>query len=330
MVALILTNGDSAVDLLQAAGKSGRIVPWRDCLHEGPLCRLATSDDEAQFRNLRTDFLTQRGWSDPATTLSDFEMRDAHLDQHDDFDEIELWFEHDLYDQLQLIEILTRLYSRKRFVNVSLIQAERYLGMMSPETILDLEVLSAPVSEQMMAIADLAWQTLSHETPLKLMEFVGLKPAGFLFLSQALRRLLEELPGVDGLSRTERQIIYSLDRGVSRPGMLFARSQAMEEAQFWGDWGFFTALSGLAYCEMPLIEGLPDSFSPRLFDEGETRKAFLQSELRLTPLGHAVLEGRGDFAAHNRVERFVGGTHVKAGNFWRYNQNTGEIIHPDN
>ena len=37
MTSLIITNGDSAGDLLAAAGKDGTIVPWRDVLHEGPI-----------------------------------------------------------------------------------------------------------------------------------------------------------------------------------------------------------------------------------------------------------------------------------------------------
>ena len=51
--------------------------------------------------------------------------------------------------------------------------------------------------------------------------------------------MLEELPGEDGLSRTQRQIVYSINRGVNRPGPLCARVLAMEEAAFWGDAGFF-------------------------------------------------------------------------------------------
>ena len=37
MTDLILTNGDSAGDVLAAAGKNGLILPWRDVLHEGPI-----------------------------------------------------------------------------------------------------------------------------------------------------------------------------------------------------------------------------------------------------------------------------------------------------
>ena len=179
-----------------------------------------------------------------------------------------------------------------------------------------------------MAIADLAWQTVSHSTPEKLAEMISLKPAGFPFLTLALRRLLEELPGHDGLSRTERQIIYSLDRGVSKAGMLFGRCQAMEAAQFWGDLGFFTVLSGLQFCQAPLISGLPQAFEMPLFQDGDARKGFLQAELSLTELGIAVLAGAEDFCSHNKIDRFVGGTHLTPAQLWRWDFELSTLCPP--
>ena len=328
MTTLVLTNGDSASDLLTAAGKEGRIVPWRDSLHEGPLLPLGAPEEIKGFQEGRAAYWSERGVNDKGALLQTYEVRDALLANHDDYDHIELWFEHDLYDQLQLIEILTRLYHLKRFEGVELVQAETYLGMQSPETILNLSGLSLPVGEQMMAIADLAWQTVSHSTPEKLAEMIGLKPAGFPFLTLALTRLLEELPGPDGLSRTERQMVYSLNRGVSKAGLLFARCQAMEAAQFWGDLGFFTVLSGLQFCQAPLIGGLPQAFEISLFQDGEARKVFLQAELSLTEFGSAVLAGEEDFCAHNVIDRYVGGVHLTQTNLWRWDFATATLCSP--
>ena len=328
MTTLVLTNGDSASDLLVAAGKEGRIVPWRDSLHEGPLLPLGAYEEIKGFQEGRAAYWAERGVDAKDALLQTYQVRDALLANHADYDHIELWFEHDLYDQLQLIEILTRLYHLKRFEAVELVQAETYLGMQSPETILNLSGLSLPVGEQMMAIADLAWQTVSHSTPEKLAEMISLKPAGFPFLTLALTRLLEELPGLDGLSRTERQMVYSLNRGVSKAGMLFGRCQAMEAAQFWGDLGFFTVLSGLQFCQAPLIGGLPQAFEVALFQDGEVRKAFLQAELSLTEFGSSVLAGEEDFCSHNVIDRYVGGVHLTQTNLWRWDFATTTLCSP--
>jgi len=328
MSSLILTNGDTAADLLTAAGKQGHIFPWRDSLHEGPLGPISTQEEQANFRSLRAVYWAGRKVEQQEALEQTYQTRDRLLENHKAYDAIELWFEHDLYDQLQLIEILTRLYHLKRFDKVFLVQAETYLGMQQPDSILKLEGLSQPVGEQMMAIADLAWQTVSHETPEKLAEFVTLKPAGFPFLRQALTRLLEELPGLDGLSRTQRQMLYSLNRRVNRPGMLFGRCQAMEEAQFWGDLGFFEVLSNLQFCKAPLIEGLPFASSMQVFQESETRKSFLQSQLTLTALGQEVLTGTADHSDHNEIDIHIGGTHIKPNNLWRWDKEQSTLQAP--
>lgn len=328
MTVLLLTNGDSAADLLKAAQDRGRVEPWRDSLLEGPLPPLGPADDYQPFREIRSGYWAGRGAGDAAALAAEYKKRDELLAAHQDYEQIELWFEHDLYDQLQLIEILTRLYHAKRFEGVSLVQAGDYLGMMSPEQLKGLEDQARPVTEQMMAIAELAIKVVTDETPLKLAEFVSLKPAGFPFLAQALHRLLEELPGPDGLSRTERQMLYSINRGMTKPGMLFARCQAMEAAQFWGDWGFFHVLSGLQYCAQPLISGLPEPVEIAIFQDGERRKAMLQASLSLTAEGQDVLEGRADHASLNEINRHVGGVHLTPQTLWRYDVNLAEISGP--
>jgi len=331
MVDLILTNGDSASDLLIGAGKEGQIVPWRDSLHEGPLSSLSMDgSDYEHFHIIRSRYWTDRGLKDFDEIKAGYDTRNGLIDNHDQYERIELWFEHDLYDQLQLIEILTRLYHVGRFENVYLVQAEVYLGMQTIDTILNLETLMRPVGEQMMAIADLAWQSVSHSTPEKLAEFVTLKPAGFPFLNQALVRFLEELPGPDGLSRTQRQILYSLDRGVNRAGMLFARCQAMEVAQFWGDWGFFNVLAEMQYCERPLLDGFTAPFSIETLQDDDKRKNFIQSELSLTEFGRSVLAAQSDFLDHNDINRYLGGTLIERRALWRWEWETSTLLAPPN
>ena len=325
---LILTNGDCAASLLTEAGIDGRVEPWRDSLHEGPLYPLQSLEDFTRFQQGRSAYWAARGVDDIAPLQATYQQRDDLIAHHATYDRIELWFEHDLYDQLQLIEILTRLYQLKRFEGVHLVQAETYLGMQQADQILNLNALRLDVDERMMAIADLAWQTVAHTSPTKMAEFVPLKPAGFPFLTLALKRFLEELPGPDGLSRTERQMIYSLNRGVTRAGLLFGRCQAMEAAQFWGDLGFFTVLSDLQFCAAPLLTGLPQAFEIALFQDGEARKGFLQAELALTELGGAVLAGAEDFCAHIDIDRFVGGTHVTQASLWRWDWERGALLSP--
>ena len=87
-----------------------------------------------------------------------------------------LWFEHDLYDQLQLIQVLDGLAA-----------------------------LRSPVVRRHFQEAQAAWAAFRSSNPL---EIDPHKPKALQFLGAALRRHLEEFPWTtDGLSRTERQIL---------------------------------------------------------------------------------------------------------------------------
>jgi hypothetical protein len=103
---LHVTNGDSTVLGLAQTGLAERILPWRDALHEGPV--LAGPD--APRRRGRAEFLAGDGDGDVAAVERALEERDRTLDGH--AGPFVLWFEADLYDQLQLVEILARLAAR--------------------------------------------------------------------------------------------------------------------------------------------------------------------------------------------------------------------------
>src|SRR6266545_6626977 len=119
MADLIITNGDSAAELLAAGGKAGRILPWRDVLHEGPIL----GELDACTR-LRVGYLSRRFRIETADVAADFAARDAIIRSHGGFDRIELWFEHDLYDQLQLLQILAFFAESGRRDGLILVQAD--------------------------------------------------------------------------------------------------------------------------------------------------------------------------------------------------------------
>ncbi len=41
--------------------------------------------------------------------IHEFQRRDEQIRRAGDFDEVVLWFEHDLFDQLQVLQVLTSL-----------------------------------------------------------------------------------------------------------------------------------------------------------------------------------------------------------------------------
>src|SRR4051794_24713476 len=98
MPVLHVTNGDSTVPALVQTGLVDDVLVWRDVLHEGPVPDVA----DGELRRLRAAFL--------GAPEEDFAERDRRLDGARDGDYV-LWFEADLYDQLQVLQVLSQLHA---------------------------------------------------------------------------------------------------------------------------------------------------------------------------------------------------------------------------
>ena len=104
---LHVTNGDSTSQTLERASLGGSALPWRDALHEGPL-PLAS---RPAFLDARGGFLAATGWGSQASLAAAFRARDEELLAALRAERpVVLWFEHDLYDQLQLLDVLALVH----------------------------------------------------------------------------------------------------------------------------------------------------------------------------------------------------------------------------
>src|SRR3712207_3559883 len=100
---LHVTNGDAAADVLRGTRLAGSILTWRDVLHEGPVPRVSAKE----LRWVRARFFSAHGWGRAEKIVAEFALRDATLVAALAAErELVLWFEHDLFDQLQLAQIL--------------------------------------------------------------------------------------------------------------------------------------------------------------------------------------------------------------------------------
>ncbi|MBC8117691.1 MAG: DUF1835 domain-containing protein, partial [Candidatus Saccharimonas sp.] len=143
---LNITNGDSAAGTLSEAGVEGKIISWRDVLHEGPV---DSSLSLEQLSKQRARFIAERRWDDFAHVSGDFAERDRVIQHLDYFDEIVLWFEDDLYDQLQLIQLLDFLArGAARQKKISLIQVDGYIPPLSAAKLKELDGMRPAVTSE--------------------------------------------------------------------------------------------------------------------------------------------------------------------------------------
>jgi hypothetical protein len=319
---LHVTNGDSAVPGIEAAGVGGDIMPWRDVLHEGPV---PSGLDAAGLRAVRARFLADCGWGEAEAIEADLRARDERLAAAvATGEQVVLWFEHDLFDQLQLLQVLAGLDGAAA---VEAILPDRFLGAMQPHEVAALWPQRARIGRDQRALAALAWEAVRAPGPQGIEAVLDTHTAALPHLGAALRRLLEELPAVgDGLSRVERQALQALAAGARTPHEIFLAAQRAEEAPFLGDAWMWARLEDLGRGAHRLVQTTAgEPLGPAPPRPGGER--FAEQRLELTAAGRAVLAGEADRCALLGLERWVGGIHLSGpGPAWRFDRATGRAV----
>ncbi|MFT4603569.1 MAG: hypothetical protein ACI9W4_000284 [Rhodothermales bacterium] len=303
---LIITNGGSAVQALSRAGVAGKAVSWDDVLHDGPV---PGGISDTELRGVRASFLAQmapqadgagREASDGNSRLLQAQER---LRKRDEIVEswrgpILLWFEHDLYDQLQLIQILDRLGSRPE---VWLLQMEDFVTHHTPEMLRAAQDKATRVTARQYEVGEAAWAAFTAPNPRAVVGLSGGAMAPLPFLGDALGRWLDMFPGACGLSLTEGWVLDLLEEGAATGADLFGKCQAQEQAAFRGDWSFWGLLMGLD--SLLVASGGPDP-AERLWS--------------LSELGHAVRTKETDRVDALGMDHWLGGTHLTLASDWRW------------
>ena len=296
---LHITNGDSTRIGLERSGLPGTIQPWRDVLYDGP----APSHLPAQrFRRIRSEFIGSGGTFGSIEEIErGYAREDAAVTSWDGGSEMVLWFEHDLYDQLLLIRLLSML-PRAALGTVSLVCSDTYLGPLQPDRFPALFEERRPVSAEQIALATRAWHAFGANTPHALVDVAASDTSALPYLAAALHRLLEDYPSErDGLARSERQILQAIENGAGTANEAFLACARMEDAIFMGDLTFWGIARRLAAGASPLI----------------TVGSAISDPLAMTSDGADVLAGRADAVALNGIDRWLGGVHLTPASLWR-------------
>lgn len=220
---LHITNGDCAGDMLQEAnGIDGAVLCWRDLLHDGPVLSQPALNREARI-NFVTDLLESSDLDidDPKTLVAkDFTERDQVLARAAEFDEIVLWFEHDLYDQLQLLDVCQHLYSQlDQLPKLSIICIDDHpavpffhgFGNLTPDMLVGLYPGREPLTAEQLKSATDIWSALTAASPERLAEYAAEPVKGWPYMQKALRRFCCEFPALEtGLTLTQTYLLLTL------------------------------------------------------------------------------------------------------------------------
>ena len=192
----------------------------------------------------------------PDDTTAELTRWRAAIAAGDPFDELVLWYEHDLFDQLNLIQLLSWLAAlpggapRTTLISINTFPGRDHfkgLGELTPPELASLFGARQPVGASQFALAQSSWQAFRSSDPRSIEQLLDGDTSALPFLAAALRRHLEEFPWTgDGLSRTERRLLELLAPGPTRLGAIFPRMHDLETAFYIADLSFLDVAMGLA------------------------------------------------------------------------------------
>lgn len=321
---LHITNGGHAKEKLEGSGLEGDILPWDDILHCGPVPEgLALRE----LSKLRAEYISGLGYDTFSEIHKIFQKRDETIESAIEYSEITLWFEPDLYDQLQILQVLDSLG------NLSDSQSELYLIHFSSVTGVDHDDLKElyrnriSVSEETVNGAKKGWHAFRSASPQAMNEFIKTDIPQLPYLAKAFMRIFEEYPAYrNGLSGTMHQTLQIIKDDRSKgPFDVFLENQKQEDYAFLGNHTFFLQVDLLANGQRGLAKLENGSKFTHSLTCEKYSEEFLNQRFEITEDGIAVLNAKADFIELNGIDHHIGGVHLTSDNDWRWDGDDGEF-----
>ncbi len=216
---LHITNGDSLTDRLQELQLvEGDFFTWREMLCEGPTSVKIESDDGIKKRK---DFLKKYYRIPPNDYETKFVSQLQLLDNLQNYDEIILWFEYDLFCHINMIAAISlllrkgiqeipiylvcsgRTESDKKLMGLCELSTAQLKTHYQNKVLLSLDDLE---------LADYVWTLYCESNPKKIAGQIK-KQSSFEYLSICLRAHLQRFPNMlTGLNILEHNILEMIDK----------------------------------------------------------------------------------------------------------------------
>ncbi len=210
---LHITNGDNFTSKLESLDLKGDIITWREMLCEGKtLCNVGSESFwKTRFEFLNKNYKVSKSWF-VEKTLKEYRSLCNHKQQ----DQIVLWFEYDLFCQINMLAVLSWLKTHRRHAEISLIcsgkedETDKLYGLseLSNEKLLDLYENRTFLTQDDIEFADYVWQLYCSDNPIRLENLIQYNNFQFEYLSEALKAHLKRFPTIkNGLNAIENRVL---------------------------------------------------------------------------------------------------------------------------
>jgi len=304
---LHITNGDVFTQRLSSLNLNGDVITWREMLCEG---KTLTNVGSESFWKTRFEFLNKNYKVSKSSFIEKTLKEYRSLCNHKQQDQIVLWFEYDLFCQVNLLAVVSWLKANRKYAQISLVCSGKQddsdnlyaLNELSNEQLLKLYDNRVVLSQDDIEYADYVWQLYCSDNPMRLENLSDFKNYKFDYLSDAISAHLRRFPSLkNGLNDMENNILQlSVDQKPNNKKELLSTILRNQGSLGFGDSQYARAISRLK----PLF----GSFNP----------------VKLTKKGKEILEAQTSYySCIQDHDAYLGGA-LKY-NFL-YNNNTGRIL----
>jgi len=293
---------------LAISGFCGDFLAFTDPYCQGPVIE---TDTESDFIDARTLFISSAYHLPDIHTLRASLVEEYHsLALAKDYERVNIWLEHDSYDQLILAKLLD-YFSEPAYrpCDLQLITVEGFpgikvfngIGALPPDAFRILWGEFNGVTDEVLFVGKQTWQALKAPCPTVLLNIALSNTPALPTMAKAVARHLQELPGLhNGLSLVEELTLTILaDKGAMNAAKLFGwYTNHYEPLTFLGDLQYWDNITRLTLADTPAIT---------LTKTGEHPKDW---QVALTDTGLALLQGAVDWLSKVSVTRWVGGIEI--------------------
>ncbi len=321
---LHIHNGDSTANTMKESGFHGEHFPFREALAIGPTPQGLSQDE---WLSVRANFLSESSDMDARNVRSDLSAQDEKLAHISSGDEVILWFEHDLFCQINLVYLLNRFSHQNMWLSLICIgefpgrENFRGLGELSAGQMASLFDARHEVTRAELSLAEKAWSAFCSPDPRRIEDLITEETSALPYLRSALNQHLARFPSVtNGLGHAENRLLEIVSEGVTDFMQLCKAFFDREPAYGLGDHQVWRDMKRMASVPQPLVKITG-------FDDSDSASRSYKASFDITQAGIDVLNGIADFVNMNGIDLWLGGVHLRdKENLWRFDEQTQRLI----
>lgn len=248
---LHILNGDTTLVKFKEANIDGEVAIWREVLSDGPTHMELGNDQFWETRSsFMRDFFEASREDYQRLTISEFHK----IQNFNDYDQTVLWFEYDLFCQINLMALCSYInQNKKNTSDISIINCGKFkdsnkllgLGEIDSSVYQTLLLQKTKLESEDLAFASKIWQVYNSNNHLQ--GFKGLIQKDhpkFKYIKPALTAHLERFPNdKSGINAIDKKILSIISEGQMN------KNKIVRKLLLWQEWFGFGDLQYEIYLE---------------------------------------------------------------------------------